>query len=241
MMSIETTFALADMLQNQIGPDNRISFLSNAPAFNLDYALIIEGDGSFRLLVKDPAQVIIDRRFRSLGRAQAAVRRIFPPVKRAFPKLQWSDLFYPDRSFLVQLAVAIQGFRHRFGLHWPTAYLLLSSLLKREEVRQVMGGVEGGFRTIMADPHWRRYSGAGRGAVKPRRRFKRATMSLEEISALPISQLAAADSHLYLWVPLGLIEDGLEVMRAWGFEYKTILVSYKVARTAGVGAAISAM
>ena len=42
-----------------------------------------------------------------------------------------------------------------------------------------------------------------------------------------MNQLAAAQSHLYLWVPNALIAEGLEVMKHWGFTYKTNLVWYK--------------
>ena len=51
--------------------------------------------------------------------------------------------------------------------------------------------------------------------------------SLEEIKALPVSELASTRSHLYLWVPNALLAEGLEVMKAWGFTYKTNLIWYK--------------
>ena len=53
-------------------------------------------------------------------------------------------------------------------------------------------------------------------------------MQLDEIMALPVAQVATDVSHLYLWVPNALLPDGLEVMRAWGFEYKTNIVWEKV-------------
>lgn len=43
--------------------------------------------------------------------------------------------------------------------------------------------------------------------------------------ALPVEQVAAAKSHLYLWVPNALLPDGLAVMKAWGFEYKGNILS----------------
>ena len=57
-------------------------------------------------------------------------------------------------------------------------------------------------------------------------------MKLEEIKALPIGKIAAEKSHLYLWVPNALLPQGLEVMRAWGFEYKTNIIWEKFVRTA---------
>lgn len=53
-------------------------------------------------------------------------------------------------------------------------------------------------------------------------------MDLPEIKDLPIAQVAANAAHLYLWVPNALLPEGLEVMEAWGFKYKSNLVWHKV-------------
>jgi len=53
-------------------------------------------------------------------------------------------------------------------------------------------------------------------------------MSLEEIEDLPVGEIAAEKSHLYLWVPNALLPDGLAVMKAWGFEYKGNIIWEKV-------------
>lgn len=58
-------------------------------------------------------------------------------------------------------------------------------------------------------------------------------MELKEILELPVSKLAAAKSHLYLWVPNALLKEGLEVMEAWGFTYKSNLVWHKVRKDGG--------
>lgn len=59
------------------------------------------------------------------------------------------------------------------------------------------------------------------------------TMKLEEIKQLPVEELAEAQSHLYLWVPNALLPEGLEVMRAWGFQYKTNIIWEKVRKDGG--------
>ena len=56
---------------------------------------------------------------------------------------------------------------------------------------------------------------------------------VERSPARFVPQLAAARSHLYLWVPNALLAEGLEVMRRWGFTYKTNLVWYKVRKDGG--------
>jgi N6-adenosine-specific RNA methylase IME4 len=50
---------------------------------------------------------------------------------------------------------------------------------------------------------------------------------------LPVATHAADRSHLYLWVPNALLREGLEVMEAWGFTYKTTLTWYKIRRDGG--------
>jgi len=58
-------------------------------------------------------------------------------------------------------------------------------------------------------------------------------MKLDEICALPVKNVAAAKSHLYLWVPNALIAEGLAVMKAWGFTYKGNIVWYKIRKDGG--------
>src|SRR5579864_8538897 len=58
-------------------------------------------------------------------------------------------------------------------------------------------------------------------------------MELQKTMELPVSKVAAAKSHLYLWVPNALLQEGLNVMRAWGFTYKSNVVWYKVRKDGG--------
>lgn len=45
---------------------------------------------------------------------------------------------------------------------------------------------------------------------------------------MPVHELAASQSHLYLWVPNALIAEGLKVMSEWGFLYKSNIVWHKI-------------
>jgi len=47
-------------------------------------------------------------------------------------------------------------------------------------------------------------------------------MKTEEIMAMPIANITAPNAALLLWTTFPRLEDGLKVMKAWGFEYKTI-------------------
>lgn len=89
------------------------------------------------------------------------------------------------------------------------------------------------FATILADPPWRFQNRTGKMAPEHRRLLRYGTMELDEICALPVAGAAADTAHLYLWVPNALLPDGLAVMKAWGFDYKSNLVWHKVRKDGG--------
>lgn len=94
-------------------------------------------------------------------------------------------------------------------------------------------GLQGRFSTILADPPWRFANRTGKMAPEHKRLRRYETMSFEEIAALPVADHAKTPSHLYLWCPNALLPQGLETLRAWGFEYKTNIVWYKVRKDGG--------
>jgi N6-adenosine-specific RNA methylase IME4 len=89
------------------------------------------------------------------------------------------------------------------------------------------------FGTILADPPWQFSNRTGKMAPEHRRLARYPTMPLRQILAMPVGSVAAPRSHLYLWVPNALILEGLEVMKRWGFAYKTNLVWYKTRKDGG--------
>lgn len=89
------------------------------------------------------------------------------------------------------------------------------------------------YTTILADPPWQFQNRTGKMAPEHKRLLRYPTMELKEIMELPIPKLAAARSHLYLWVPNALLQEGLKVMEAWGFTYKTNIVWYKIRKDGG--------
>jgi N6-adenosine-specific RNA methylase IME4 len=58
-------------------------------------------------------------------------------------------------------------------------------------------------------------------------------MDLDAIMALPVGQIVKPTAHLYLWCPNTLLPDGLAVMKAWGFTYKSNLVWHKIRKDGG--------
>jgi N6-adenosine-specific RNA methylase IME4 len=97
----------------------------------------------------------------------------------------------------------------------------------------LIGSVRGKFRTILADPPWRFQNRTGKMAPEHRRLMRYSTMTIQEIKELPVYMFAADKAHLYLWVPNALLQWGLDTMNAWGFEYKSNLVWYKIRKDGG--------
>lgn len=90
-----------------------------------------------------------------------------------------------------------------------------------------------GYKTILADPPWRFTNRTGKVAPEHKRLNRYDTLSLDEIKEMPVAQVAGKNSHLYLWVPNALLPEGLEVMKAWGFEYKSNIIWHKVRKDGG--------
>ncbi|NJL07197.1 MAG: S-adenosylmethionine-binding protein [Methylacidiphilales bacterium] len=89
------------------------------------------------------------------------------------------------------------------------------------------------FGTVLADPPWQFLNRTGKVAPEHRRLSRYGTLSLPQIMALPVSQIVRPTAHLYLWVPNALLPEGLEVMRAWGFKYKSNIVWHKLRKDGG--------
>lgn len=89
------------------------------------------------------------------------------------------------------------------------------------------------FATILADPPWQFQNRTGKMAPEHKRLNRYGTMNLNDILALPVSQISADTAHLYLWVPNALLPEGLRVLEAWGFQYKSNLIWHKVRKDGG--------
>jgi N6-adenosine-specific RNA methylase IME4 len=77
------------------------------------------------------------------------------------------------------------------------------------------------FPVILADPAWtfKTYSAKG-DAKSPSKHYS--TMTIEDICAMPVQQVAADNSILFLWVYQPLLPEAFKVMEAWGYKYKSI-------------------
>lgn len=84
---------------------------------------------------------------------------------------------------------------------------------------------DGGWRCITADPPW--YFRNRTGAVSdrdPRRHYS--VMTLDEIQAMPVKEVAARDAHLFLWVTGPCLRQAFDVFDAWGFRYSGVAFTW---------------
>lgn len=78
------------------------------------------------------------------------------------------------------------------------------------------------YKTVLADPPWDINQRGKRNNRSAESHYE--LMPLDHIKAMPIADLCAENSHLYLWCPNGVLREALEVISAWGFTYRCDLV-----------------
>ena len=76
----------------------------------------------------------------------------------------------------------------------------------------------GTYEIIYADPPWRYSAKKVQGAAENHY----PTMSIDELCALPVAELAAKDSALFMWATFPQLPEALRLIRAWGFTYKSV-------------------
>lgn len=106
-----------------------------------------------------------------------------------------------------------------------------NQMIPSEDFAYQLAGLK--FRTILADPPWQFQNRTGKVAPEHKRLTRYDTLDLQDIKDLPVSSMCAETAHLYLWVPNALLPEGLAVMDAWGFKYKSNLVWHKIRKDGG--------
>lgn len=74
------------------------------------------------------------------------------------------------------------------------------------------------YNIIYADPPWRYWHKEMRGAAENHY----STLNVEDICALPVAEISATDSILFLWATFPKLSEALRVIEAWGFQYKSV-------------------
>ncbi|NBK80111.1 cytosine methyltransferase [bacterium D16-76] len=76
------------------------------------------------------------------------------------------------------------------------------------------------YKTILADPPWKVSSQRGRSSNRSAESHYE-LMPIERIMAMPVADLCEENAHLYLWIPNGELQVGLDTIRAWGFTFRS--------------------
>ncbi|MGU2418772.1 MT-A70 family methyltransferase [Ralstonia mannitolilytica] len=95
----------------------------------------------------------------------------------------------------------------------------LAALAVKRANSKPLDPTKGPFSVVLADPPWNYLSEAQLGYT---------TMTLEEICQIPVNELAAEDAVLFLWCSASLPQEALDVIKAWGFTFKTQAIWNKV-------------
>jgi N6-adenosine-specific RNA methylase IME4 len=93
------------------------------------------------------------------------------------------------------------------------------------------------YKCIVSDPAWQYRSKKTGGSMTSGAAQKYATLSLDELSDLPVKEIAAKDAVLFLWITTPLKEDIFTsgLIKKWGFSYKTSLYWIKNDDKLGLG------
>ena len=83
-----------------------------------------------------------------------------------------------------------------------------------------LAGLQLKFSTVYADPPWPYTNTAARGVAENHYR----TMTLKAIQEEPVQQLVADNAHLHLWTTNAFLREAFDVIRVWGFRYKSCLI-----------------
>ena len=105
-------------------------------------------------------------------------------------------------------------------------------ILARENVHDTIPlDTDAKYRVIYADPPWAYGNKLADAYGAAENHYP--TMSIEELSALPVAEMTADHAVLFLWTTSPLLEESFAVIRAWGFKYKTSFVWDKIKHNMG--------
>lgn len=87
------------------------------------------------------------------------------------------------------------------------------------------------YNIIYTDPPWKYDRSKGEGVAANHY----STMDVSELAKLPIGELADKDSILFMWATFPKLDEALELIKAWGFKYKTVAFVWLKQNKKGVG------
>jgi N6-adenosine-specific RNA methylase IME4 len=153
---------------------------------------------------------------------QRAVEQGYLPVSQGE---QAARLASRDQDKIAAGAVACKGRSVRTVINAKVRIKKEKALGKKQKMHQLVWPVKK-YGVILADPPWR-YEHPALSGPERSIEIHYPTMSLEEICAVPVGGLAADDAVLFLWTTTPKLIESAEVIKAWGFEYRTSAVWVK--------------
>lgn len=79
------------------------------------------------------------------------------------------------------------------------------------------------YNVIYADPPWNYDNKKTGGSMISGAESKYNTTTLEDLKTMPVNKITADDSLCFMWVTVPLMDEGIELLKAWGFQYKTMI------------------
>jgi N6-adenosine-specific RNA methylase IME4 len=120
------------------------------------------------------------------------------------------------------------------GKELTTAGIYRTARLENETANKIQPPpMIGKYRVIYADPPWKYGDPMGIDGYKVSAEMHYPVMSIPELCALPVMDMAEDNAVLFLWVTAPLMEDAFKIVNAWGFEYKTHFVWDKIKHNFG--------
>jgi len=95
------------------------------------------------------------------------------------------------------------------------------------------------YQIIYADPPWDVMRGCDWGSGGVSKPLPYPTMTIEQIKALPIKNIAEKDAHLYLWTINKYVRDAYDIAEAWGFKASCLITWCKKRHGIGLGGAFT--
>ena len=87
------------------------------------------------------------------------------------------------------------------------------------------------YNIIYADPPWQYARSKVQGAAEKHYR----TMSVDDICKLPIAEICCKDCILFMWATFPQLREALQVIKAWGFDYKSVAFVWLKQNKSGIG------
>ena len=87
------------------------------------------------------------------------------------------------------------------------------------------------YNIIYADPPWQYARSKVQGAAEKHYR----TMSVDDICQLPIAEICGKDCILFMWATFPQLKEALQVIKAWGFNYKSVAFVWLKQNKSGIG------